>query len=187
MVLVGHLVDVAFVGSGSETYFSQNVIDVGFPEGASFGVALKGVADGEDKGAIELDTVAFEVPFGVGVIDDDVGRDTGGGGVSVGIAGVGSEDLHVEGCREGHEQAHARVLDAGRVGAGETMEFRGSALGAITAVAGTTGAIRLNLVHPMLAKDNSTGGTRAGFTVHGEVGKAIELLEFGTFPEGPGV
>jgi hypothetical protein len=67
------------------------------------------------------------------------------------------------------------------------MEFRSGALGAIAAVTGTTGAIGFDLVHPVLAKDNGIGGTRAGLTVHGEVGKSVKLLEFGTFPEGPGV
>jgi hypothetical protein len=113
MVLVGHLVDVALMGGGGKAHFSQDVIDVGFPEGASFGVALESMADGEDHGAIKLDTVAFEVPFSVGVIDHDISRDAGGGRVGVGIASIGGEDLHIKGGGEGHEEAHAGVFDAG--------------------------------------------------------------------------
>jgi hypothetical protein len=129
-------------------------------------MALKGVAYRKDHRTVELDAFSFEIPFGVGIIDHDIGRDAGCGGVGVGITGIGGKDLHVERGREGHEETHARVLDAGRVGAGETVEFRGSALGAVAAVTGTTSAIRLDLVHPMLAEDDSAGRTRARFAVH---------------------
>ncbi len=67
------------------------------------------------------------------------------------------------------------------------MEFRSSTLGAIAAVTGAAGAVGLDLVHPVLAEDNGIGGTRAGLTPHGKVGKSVKLFEFGTFPEGPGV
>ncbi len=113
VVLVCHLGHVALMGGGSKAHFGQDVIDVGFPEGASFGVTLESMADGEDHGAVELDTVAFEAPFGVGVIDHDISGDAGGGRVGIGITSIGGEDLHVEGGGEGHEEAHVGVLDAG--------------------------------------------------------------------------
>ena len=60
-----------------------------------------------------MDTVAFEVPFGVGVINHYISGDTGGGRVGIGITSIGGKDLHVEGGGEGHEEAHAGVFDAG--------------------------------------------------------------------------
>ena len=186
VALVGHLADVALVGSGGKAHFSQDMIDVSFPEGPGFRVALKRMADGENHGAVKLDAMAFKTPFGIGIVDHDVGRDAGCRGVGVGIAGISSEDLHVEGGGEGHEETHARMLDTGRVGAGEAMEFRGSALGAIATVASTTSAIGFDFAHPMLAEDNGAGGARARFAVHLEIGEAIELLAFGIFPEWPG-
>jgi hypothetical protein len=162
VVLGRHLADVALVGSGSETDFSQDVIDVGFPEGTSFGMALKDVANGEDHGAVKLDTMPFETPFGTGIIDHAAGRDAGGGGMSACITCIGSKDLHVERGRESHEQSQAWVFDARRAGAGETVELGSSALGAVAAVEGTTSAIGFKFVHPMLAKDNGTGGRGHG-------------------------
>jgi hypothetical protein len=187
VALVGHLVDVALVGGGFEAHFGQDAIDVSFPEGTSFGVALESVTNGEDHGSVELDTVTFEIPFGIGIVDQYIGRDAGCGGVSIGVTSISSKDLHVEGGGEGHEEAHAGVLNAGRVGAGESMEFRGSTFGSVAAVAGTTSAIGFDFVHPMLAEDDGTRGTRARFTVHFKFGKTIELFTFGTFPDGPGV
>jgi hypothetical protein len=74
--------------------------------------------------------------------------------MGVGITGISSKDLHVERGGESHEHAHARMLNTGRAGVGETVEFRGSTLGAIAAVASMTSAMRLDFTHPMLAKDN---------------------------------
>ena len=187
VALVGHLVDVALVGGGCKSHFGQDAIDVSFPEGTSFRVALESVTNRKDHGSVELDTVTFEIPFGIGIVDQYIGRDAGCGGVGAGITGVSSKNLHVEGGGEGHEETHAGVLDAGRAGAGETMEFRGSALGTVAADAGTTSTIGFDFMHPMLPKDDGSGGASARGTAHVEIGEPVEFFSFGTFPNWPGV
>ena len=147
-------------------------------------MALESMAKRKDQRTVELDTICRSKYYSV--VDQDIGTDTGCGGVSIGVTGIGSKDLHVERTREGHEQAHARVLDASRVGAGETMEFRSKPLGSVTTVAVTTSAIRFEFLHPMLPEDEGTRGTRARFTVPFKVGEAIKLFSFGTFLDGPG-
>jgi hypothetical protein len=63
--------------------------------------------------------------------------------------------------------------------AGETVEFRGSMLGAIAAVAGTMSTIGLDFTHPVLAKDKfaTSEGTKSAFSgAAGSQGEGMEKL-----------
>ena len=102
MTFICNSVDVALMGSGSKAHFSQDAIDVAFPEGAGFGMALESMAKRKDQGTVKLDTVSFRIQFSIDAVDQDIDRNNnGGGGVSVGVTDISSKDQHVGRSREG--------------------------------------------------------------------------------------
>ena len=77
------------------------------------------------------------------------------------------------------------MIDASRIGLGDSAEHGGSLLGSITAVAGTAGAIVLDVILSMGAEKDSVGRGDSGFTKDLQGVELIELFEFTSAPLRP--
>jgi len=103
----------------------EDGVDLVLPETAGFWVALEGMVNWEDERAIEGDAEALLVPFSIGIINGDVGRNTRRRRVSIGILSIAAIEAIAEGRAKSKEKALNGLFDAGGISLGDAVEERG--------------------------------------------------------------
>ena len=106
-------VNGAIMGGGPETQLGREKdrIDVGLPEAARFRVSLKGMKSGQNLGAVNILTMAFLIPIGVGVVNGDKSGCLGWRGVGIGILGIATVDFVTKLGSEAKEKALDGLLN----------------------------------------------------------------------------
>ena len=184
----GGRVNGAIMGGGLETQLGreQDGIDVGLPEAARFRVSLKGMKDGQNLGAVNILTMAFLIPIGVGVVNGDKSGCLGWRGVGIGILGIATVDFVTKLGSEGKEKSLDGLLNTGGVCGCNAMENGGRFRGTITTVAGAAGPITFNRILPVGPEDNGLVRFRNRGAKHAESMEMIKLLVFAVAPFRPG-
>jgi len=83
----------------------QNGVDVTFPETTGFRVTLKGMLNGENKRAVEMDTEAEEVPLIVRIVNGHKGGRLRRRGMGESISGIATIGLIVQQNTKSKEKA----------------------------------------------------------------------------------
>ena len=170
MALKSYTVDAFVMGGVLESEFGggEDTVDVGVPKAAGFGMTLEGVEDGEYHFAIEVNAVSFLVPFSVGVIDADKGRDAGRWRVGISIFGVTTVEAMVHGSRQSEKEPLDGLFNTRRVGVSNSFKVGCSFGRAIATIARASFAISLDAIGPLGAKDDGVLRRVAWFAIHGK-------------------
>jgi hypothetical protein len=145
----GGSVKTALVCGGGEAEGKENPVDVGFPKVAGFGVSLKGVLYREDKGAVQVDTMASGIPCGVVGIDVDIRRSLGAGGIGICIGGIEEPNEHAVGGCKTSESAEAGLGNTRSECAFCVLELGSGAFGSVAALSSFAAAVLFDDVRPM--------------------------------------
>lgn len=186
--MIIHGVDVLLMGSRGEPNGCQDGVDMFFPEASGFGVTLEGTADGDHGGAIQrLVWEAIVPPFVEGVINAQIGRNSGSGRVSESIDCIPTKDGKVFRSTKCDEQPIYRVFQARGKGVSLSVKGGSGTLGTITTAAGTTFAIDFDTVLPVQSQYLGGGGRASRGTKHAKIIHLVKLCNFILVPEWPGV
>jgi hypothetical protein len=86
-----------------EFLITQDLVDMFFPTYSRLGMSLESMLNREDHRAVKVDFLTILVPFGIGVINTDVGRDRRSGGMGVCIGSIATKNLVVQTSGKGNE------------------------------------------------------------------------------------